>query len=303
MRLTDLADKFYDSMRRRDLSPRTINAYRWAIHDLVDKAMAPARLTEVTDLTREVLEDWQDAHVSDWIPRTRGLASVAIRQFLKFGIENDYIADAKLPRALAKVKQPDPEPHPIPEEDLVKIKAALLPYPEGAGVVALRNRALFFFILATAGRVSEILQVRVDDYTAPNVIQKGGTRKTLGVPPEACQLVRDYLSARVSLHESPYLWISYTPQTRGRLMTPGQVRRVWLKLCAEIGVSYWTTHEIRHSCATELLKAKVPHLVIANHMGHHGLATISNYAKVLDEAKREVMSIMGAGMRLTSEAA
>lgn len=299
MKLADLADAFEQSLRRRDLSPRTIRAYHWALHDLIEKAMRPARLLEVSDLTRQVLEEWQDSQLErDWTARSRGLAGTAIRQLIRFGLEKDYIKDAKLEKALAKVKQPDPVPHPIPEADLAKIKAALLPLPEDASAEQLRDRALFFFILATGGRVSEILQARVDDYEAPNVIQKGGTFKVLGVPAEACQLIREYLAVRSD--DRPELWVSFTRQSWLQLMTPSQVRTVWHKLSTRLALSYWTTHSIRHTCATELLSAEVPHLVIAEHLGHHGLATIANYAKVRDAGREKVLGVMGAHMRTVS---
>jgi site-specific recombinase XerD len=307
MRLADLANEFEQSLRQRDLSPRTVAAYHWALNDLIEKAMRPARLVDVEHMTRPVLREWQDTQLErEWEPRTRGLASTAIRQFIKFGMENDYIIDAKLERALAKVKQPDPEPHPIPEAALEAIKAALIPYPQDSSIVALRDRALFFSTLSSGGRVSEILQMRVDNYEAPNIIQKGGSRKTLGMPAEAIAMVRDYLSVREALlgaPDMPELWLSHTSRTAYRLMTPSQVRYVWHLMSVRLGVDYWTTHEIRHSCATELLKAKVPHLVIANHMGHHGPQTIANYAKVLDEAKQEVLSVMGSHMRPVEVAA
>jgi site-specific recombinase XerD len=296
MKLTELVDRFEQSLRRRRLSPNTVEAYHWALNDLVNKAMAPARLTEVSDLTRDVLEEWQDAHIEDWVPRTRGLAITGVRQFLKFGLENDYITDNKLTRSLATVKLPDPEPHPVPEESLAAIRAYLLNLPKESSIVELRDRALFPFILATGGRVAEILQVRVDNYEAPRVIQKGGGPKTLNVPLEAGALIRDYLAVR-GYPEQPLLWLSHTTRSAGQVMTPSQVRKVWKVLSELLKIPYWTTHEIRHACATELLKAKVPHLVIAEHMGHHGLATIANYAKVLDEAKIEVRSIMGGFMR------
>lgn len=298
MRLTDLLDDFEQSLRRRDLSPCTIEAYHWALHDLIHKGMAPARLTEVSDLTREVLEEWQDSQIDRWVPRSRGLAATAARQFIRYGIDKEHIADPKLERALAKIKQPEPEPHPIPEDALARIKAHLLPMPEDHSVEKLRDRALFFFILATGGRVSEILQTRVDDYEAPNVIQKGGTRKTLGVPAEACALIRDYLAARTD--DRPELWLSFTKRSYLKLMTPSQVRSAWRQMSARLGLSYWTTHSIRHTCATELLAAEVDHLVIAEHLGHHGVATIANYAKVGDKGRKRVLESMGAHMRMAS---
>jgi integrase/recombinase XerD len=296
MQLADLLDDFERSLRRRDLSPCTVNAYHWALRDLIEKAMRPARLTDVNALTRTVLEEWQDTQLErGWVPRTRGLAATAVRQFIRFGIEKDLIVDPKLERALAKIKQPDPEPHPIPEADLGLIKAHLLPVPESASVAELRDRALFFFILATGGRVSEILQTRVNDYEAPNVIQKGGTRKTLGVPAEASALIRDYLAARTD--DRPELWVSFKARSFLRLMTPGQVREVWHAMSAKLALGYWTTHAIRHTCATELLAAEIPHLVIAEHLGHHGVATISNYAKVRDKGRAKVLGVMGGLMR------
>ena len=301
MYLSELFDDFERSLRRRDLSPCTIDAYHWALHDLIEKSMRPAHLTDVAHLTREVLEEWQDSQIErGWVPRTRGLAGTAVRQFIRFGIDKEYIVDPKLERALAKVKQPDPEPHPIPEADLTLIKAYFLTPStdllwEPPTVVTLRDRALFFFILATGGRVSEILQTRVDDYEAPNVIQKGGTRKVLGVPAEAAGLIREYLAARTD--NRPELWISFKTRSYLRPMTPGQVREVWHELAKELALTYFTTHAIRHTCATELLAAEVPHLVIAEHLGHHGVATIANYAKVRDKGRQRVLNVMGSHMR------
>lgn len=300
MKLTVLLDDFEQSLRRRELSPCTIEAYHWALHDLIIMGMAPARLTDTTDLTREVLEEWQDSQIDRWTPRSRGLAVTAVRQFIRYGVNEDKITDLKLERALAKIKQPDPEPHPIPEADLAKIKAYLLPLPEQPTVVQLRDRALFFFILATGGRVSEILQTRVDDYEAPNVVQKGGTRKTLGVPAEACALIRDYLALRTD--GKPELWISFKTRSYLKLMSPSQVRWAWHQLSSQLALSYWTTHAIRHTCATELLADEVPHLVIAEHLGHHGVATIANYAKVRDKGRQRVLNVMGSHMRSSTAA-
>jgi integrase len=297
MRLSDLLNDFEQSLRQRDLSPCTIEAYHWALHDLIAKAMAPAHLVEVEDLTRDVLREWQDTHLErEWSVRSRGLASTAIRQFIKFGVEEDKILDLKLERVVARVKQPEPDPHPIPPDDLAKIKAYLLPYPENPTVVQLRDRAQFCFILATGGRVSEILQVRTDDYESPTVIQKGRSLKTLGVPPEVCVLIRDYLTARTD--DKGDLWISFNPRSYGERMTPSQVRGRWHRLSALLGLSYWTTHAIRHTCATELFEAGVKDPVISKHLGHKTPAMLEVYRKVRKEQQRLAVDAMGGMLRL-----
>ena len=63
MYLNDLLTDFELYLKRRELSPRTVDAYHWALHDLIHKAMQPARLTKVSDLTREVLTEWQDSQI------------------------------------------------------------------------------------------------------------------------------------------------------------------------------------------------------------------------------------------------
>lgn len=67
MILGDLLAAFERALRRRALSPNTIDAYHWALHDLIHKTMYPDFLMHAGDLTREVLEQWQDsAPSSQW---------------------------------------------------------------------------------------------------------------------------------------------------------------------------------------------------------------------------------------------
>lgn len=81
-------------------------------------------------------------------------------------------------------------------------------------------------------------------------------------------------------------------------MNPADVRLVWKKMSKRLGLSYWTTHAIRHTCATVLLAAGIDHLVIAEHLGHHGVATIANYAKVGEKGRQRVLGTMGGLLQL-----
>lgn len=63
--LRDLLNEFERSLRRRSLSPNTIEAYHWALHDLIDKTMCMEFLFRVDELTREVLEQWQDSQLQE----------------------------------------------------------------------------------------------------------------------------------------------------------------------------------------------------------------------------------------------
>ena len=302
MLLPDLLHDFEQSLIRRDLSPRTIRAYHWALHDLIVKGMRPARLHAVTDLTRDVLEEWQDSQIErGWSPRSRGLATTAVRQMIKFGDDAPKYGRElapRLERALAKVKQPEAEPHPISDADLAKIQSYLLPLTSDLTREQLRDRALFVYILATGARVSEALQPTRENYALPTVIQKGGTKKTLNVPPQVVEIVGDYLAVRAD--DSPVLWVIHKKRRHLEPMNPADVRGVWKRMSKELGLSYWTTHSIRHTCATVLLAAGIDHLVIAEHLGHHGVATIANYAKVGAAGRQRVLGTMDDLLQLPS---
>lgn len=210
---------------------------------------------------------------------------------------------AGLDRALARVKQPEAEPHPISDADLAKIQADLLPLTPDLTVAQLRDRALFVYILATGARVSGALRPTRENYAAPTVVQKGGTKKTLNVPPRVVEIVGDYLAARED--DSPVLWVIHKNRRHLQPMNPADVRTVWKKMSKRLGLSYWTTHAIRHTTATVLLAAGIDHLVIAEHLGHHGVATIANYAKVGEKGRQRVLGTMTDLLQLppTTEAA
>lgn len=302
MLLTELLHKFELSLKRRDLSPRTVKNYHWALHDLINKQMAPDGLKLVSDLTRQALEDWQDTQIErSWAPRSRSLSVTATRQFIKFGAELDAITDIKLERALAKVKQPEAEPHPIPAEDLAVIRARILvPATPAMSLEQLRDRAMFAYFLSTAARVMEGLQPTRVNYQRPTVIQKGGTKKTLNVAAEATQMVGEYLARRDD--DRPELFVIHATRRHLEPMNPADVRLVWKHMSKRLGVPYWTTHEIRHTCATLLLAAGIDHLIIAEHLGHHGVGTIANYAKVGEEGRKSILAVMGSVLQFPTPA-
>jgi integrase/recombinase XerC len=269
-------------MVRRELSPCTVEAYHWAFLDLL-------KTLGSIELTRELLEDWQDSMINRKLgPRSRSLAITATRQLIRWAVDRE-IMDHRLEKALVKVKVPDGQPHPISRENLTKIKDYLLPFHSKMKLNHLCGRALFFYLLTTGARVSEALQVQRDNFTNPQIIQKGGSQKTLLTIPLVEGLIQEYLSVRTDI--LPYLWVHHRTGHL-HLMTPGDVRRVWHKISKRLEIPYWTTHSIRHTCATELLEAEVPELVVASHLGHHGLKNLHIYGQIRDKQRQKAITAL-----------
>jgi integrase/recombinase XerD len=287
--LDQVLEDFERAMLRRQLAANTVRIYRWAIQDLFE-LLESVGISDIRELHRQHLERWQDRMVDNhWKPRTRSLAGSAARQLIDWASERGLV-DLQLKRAVAKVKAPQLLPKPIPPEDFARIKLLLLPRRRKAHIVELRDRALFFYLLTTTARVSEALQVQRDEVQDALVRQKGGSEKRLMAPPAAMEMVFDYIKARSD--DSPWLWISHRSNMPLHRLSPPGVREIWRKIARKAGVKPWTTHQLRHTGATELLEAGVPELVVAEHLGHHGLGTLHIYGQVRNKQRQQAVDAM-----------
>lgn len=287
--LDQVLEDFERAMLRRGMSRNTVRIYRWALGDLF-KGMQMAGMHGLSDLTRDVLEDWQDALLERRLrASSRALAVTAARQLVKWAADRDWV-DFRLEKALQKVKAPQGMPRPIPPADLEKLREYLLPRRPKMNIVALRDRALFFYLLTTGARVSEALQVQRDDVESAIVRQKGGSEKALLAPPSTVEMLHDYMRGRID--DSPWLWISHRTNTPLSRLNPPGVRNIWQKLARKLGIKPFTTHQLRHTCATELLEAGVPELVVAEHLGHHGLGMLHVYGQVRAKQRQQAVAVM-----------
>lgn len=274
--------------KRRQLSPNTVRSYRAGLLDFAAFARGQGCL-EPAAVTARVIESWQETLADRVRPSTCSIYATAVRRFIQWtGSETHLSPD--LVHALARVRVPDGKPRPLPPHDLQLIKAYLAPWRRNMDIVSLRDRALFFYLLTTGARVSEALQVKRDDYLCPVVVQKGGSQKELRIPPIAAEFVGDYVRARRD--DSQWLWISHkTNAPLGRL-GPAGVREVWRKLARKLGIAPWQTHQLRHTCATELLDAGVRELAVAEHLGHHGLGSLHIYGQIRGQERQASVEAM-----------
>jgi site-specific recombinase XerD len=281
--------RYLAQLRRRGRSADTVVAYGYWLERLRRQLQTDAGVDQVADLDREHLEAWQDSLLR-LRPKSRSLAATATRGWLRWLADRDLV-DWRLLRGVEAVSAPRGRPRPIPLEDLERLKA----YLERARTLReLRDRALFHYLLATGGRVSEALQVRRDEYRTAVVIQKGGREKRLVAPDNVLEMVRQYLAVRGD--DLPQVWIATSPPLRP--LQPASVRAIWRELAHAAGVRPWTTHQFRHTCGTEMARAGVPPQVIAHHLGHANLDMVLTYVKIVEEqeaGKLEVLKKIAGG--------
>ncbi|MGL5568877.1 MAG: tyrosine-type recombinase/integrase, partial [Cetobacterium sp.] len=129
--------------------------------------------------------------------------------------------------------------------------------------------------ISTAGRISAIQTLRwdminLDERIIEDVVEKGRKPVELTFSEEVrdllIQLKREYDSKDINL---PYVFITYY---HGKYKCAGQTTlRKWARLAGnEIGISDFTPHSFRRSCATILKDSNIPLEDISEKLNHKG---------------------------------
>jgi integrase/recombinase XerD len=287
-----IAHDYERALQRENLSPATVRIYLAALKQF-SAFLREQGIEDLHQLDRDLVERWQDSlrqRVPPLKSSSRSLYGTATRLLLRWAAEKG-IVDWRLEKAVVGTRTRHSLPRPIPPDDLALIKSVLAPRRARMTVVELRDRAMFHYFLTSGARVSEALQVRKRDFERPIVIQKGGTEKELRIPATVVTMVHDYLSVRRD--DLPWLWLAHGNNVNAvhRLEASG-VREAWRRLCIQLRIDRFTTHQLRHTCATELLERGVSELAIMEHLGHHNLQTLHVYSQVRDKQRKHVEDVM-----------
>ena len=212
----------------------------------------------------------------------------ALRHFFQF-----LVKEGRLHTDPAREVEAPHLSHSLPKYLNVQEVEALLAQPDPATPVGLRDRAMLELLYATGMRVSELLNVRWEDFE-PNLgivrcVGKGNKERLIPVGKSALRAVDVYIrQARSLLAKRPGVPFLFLNQRGGPLSRVG----FWKILAAYgrragIRVSL-TPHMLRHSFATHLLERGADLRSIQTMLGHSDISTTQIYTHVLKERLRQV---------------
>ena len=275
----------------RGLSANTVSAYR---RDLVIYAgwLAGKELTDLRAIS--------SLHVSEFV-RFLGLreespltaASIArilstVRGFHRFlleegVVETDVAHESKPPKLGTR----------LPKAISIEQVTALLDATDGDEVQALRDKALLELLYATGARVSEAVNLNVDDVLEQDVVRltgKGDKQRIVPVGSFARKAIDAYLvRARPLLSgrgkATPALFLGLRGQRVSR-------QNAWLIIRAaaeRAGLEgHVSPHTLRHSFATHLLAGGADVRVVQELLGHSSVATTQIYTLVTVDTLRDM---------------
>ncbi|NLD44752.1 MAG: site-specific tyrosine recombinase XerD [Chloroflexi bacterium] len=183
-------------------------------------------------------------------------------------------------------------PTSLSEEDVARLLKAPLRYNN---VRSLRDSALLELLYATGMRVSEIVDLDVENVNLPSLsvhcTSKGPRSKDRIIPiyPRAADALRRYLTeGRPKLlrdDQESALFLNH----RGHRLTRQGLWLIIKKYVDDVGIKAAVTpHTLRHSFATHLLNGGADVREVQGLLGHANISTTQVYAQLSQERLREV---------------
>lgn len=175
-------------------------------------------------------------------------------------------------------------PRPLEAEQV----ARLLLSCEQATAVGRRDLAILLLLARLGLRAGEVARLCLDDidWRAGEVTirGKGSTSERLPLPHEVGEALVSYL--RRGRPQADFREVFVSMHAPLRPLSPIAVTHVVVTACKRAGIEPVRAHRLRHTLASELLRAGTPLAQIAPILRHASVATTAIYAKVDREALR-----------------
>lgn len=225
----------------------------------------------------------------DYSKATVARKLATLRSFYKFCVKRGYRAS----NPVAPIRTPKQEKR-LPkflEMDQVKV---LLEAPNDATLLGARDRAMLETLYSTGIRVSELVNLSVDDvdFLGESVVVRGKGRKERIAPigPTALTAIRKYLELRQRDSRSP----SFDQQAlfvnkHGQRLSTRSVRRKLDKYLMQVGLDPdISPHTLRHTFATHMLNAGADLRSVQELLGHQSISTTQVYTHLTTSRLKEV---------------
>jgi integrase/recombinase XerD len=162
-----------------------------------------------------------------------------------------------------------------------------------------RNYAILVLFTRLGLRSAEVAGLQLDDIgwrTGEVVVRgKGGAVERLPLPTDVGEAIAAYLRRGRPRRPDREVFLRTVAPLRG--LSTGGVAEVVRTASERAGVGSFGPHRLRHTCATEMLRAGASLSEVAQVLRHRSIAVTAQYAKVDHRALRELALAWPGGAR------
>jgi len=284
MFLTREIVKYVEYLKMHGYTARTQESYQDSLK-LFQRYLETENILKIHEITRKVILNYQ-MYLMNRPPvlsiDTQRQNLMILRGFMKYLVKTDQLlfnpaSELELPRRRKRLPQ-----------GIMSVKEVrkLLNQPDTNDRLGLRDRAMLEVLYSTAVRNQELRNLRLKnvdlkEQTIRIVGGKGGKDRLLPLGKKASEYLEQYIQnirpTLIKSEEEQILFLGYrkTPLSRNTVsnMVRGYAEKVGIK-------KHITTHSLRHSCATHMLKNRASLRHIQELLGHSSLETTQKYTRI-----------------------
>jgi integrase/recombinase XerD len=298
MKIARLIPVYVDHLRSCGRSAHTIKGIRSSLKHLIG-FLESENITDLEDLTSQVVEEYQSelcfCLTAKGTPLSRSTQIQRlcnIKGFTAFLKAKDYLFGDP-----GEAIEPPKQPRRLPKAILsAKEVSKLLAAPDMRTNSGYRNRIILEILYDTAVRRAEVSDIKLADLDLNGgyirITGKGDKQRVVPVSEKVCELIRNYLlfvrPALVKGDDPGHLILNRW----GKRLDPNGVWAAVRRCVKLAGIKKRiSTHSLRHSCATHMLKNGAPVRHIQEMLGHASINTTQIYTRVTINDLKQVHAL------------
>ena len=280
----------------RGLAKNTLLAYRRDLRNYCD-FLQRAQVDDFSQVSEQQVADYAQSLV-----QARGLSSSSVARMLAAvrGLHKFLLTENQIGQDVASAVKPPKASRRLPKaisvEEIERLLDAAGPSAEATDSVSsirIRDRALLELLYAAGARVSEVVNLDLDDLVDPTLVRlfgKGSKERIVPVGGYAQRALQAYLvrirPGLVKLGKgTPALFLNQ----RGGRLSRQSAWQIITDAASEANLqSEISPHTLRHSFATHLLEGGADVRVVQELLGHSSVATTQIYTLVTVDRLREI---------------
>lgn len=225
-------------------------------------------------------------HEKEYSKKTISRHISTLKSFFKYLLGEHYIRDNPM-SLITNPKLDKKLPQVLYYEELEKLLNTI----NDDSVVGLRNSLILELLYSTGIRVSELVNIKVNDIDKYNMqinIFGKGSKERVVIYGKVCEdKLNKYLDKRYELDKYNDVYLLLNNQ--GKKLTTRGIRYIIDKIIKEGGLKFHISpHVLRHTFATHMLNEGADLKSVQELLGHENLSTTQIYTHVSNERLRNV---------------
>lgn len=282
----------------KNLSSSTLKAYDGDLKQfagfLTDRGMA----ADIAAVGKPLLRDFIQHLFASMLPKSVKRKVATLKSMFRYLEREEIVGVNPFHNMDIRIREPRRLPRTIPLPTLKRLFKSLY-HTKGKDAaetsersrLLVRDIAVLELLFATAGRISEICNLKLEDVDLRTgrirIAGKGGRERLIHVSdPEVLSALAAYRGTTPGLQSQDFFFLN----RNGKRLSAHAVRMLLRKHTKAAGIAlHVTPHMIRHSVATCLLEDGVDIRYIQHLLGHTSISTTQLYTHVSDRQHRRVL--------------